>query len=260
MLFNLRAVLIATTLLFTISLFGGVTIITESVETKTKEKVIGVFLIDGDNVRIEPQENGDQTILYDLKKKTVTVLNHKEKSYMSMTKDQINQMKVKMKEQMKAIMAQQKAALAQLAPEQRAAVEAQMKMMSGEEKEVPVKYTKTGKTEKWNGKTCVSYTGTRNGVKVEEMCTVPPKNLKCSMIELERLVQIGNEYSMDGQGDPSWQEFKTRGVPVKNVTYKDGKILGTHSIVSIGKTKIGIEKFKIPKGYKKTEIPKMPEK
>jgi len=259
MLFKLRAILIAATLLSTFSLFAGVTIITESVETKTKEKNVGIFLIDGDNVRIEPQENGDQTILYNLKKKTVTVLNHKEKSYMSMTKDQINQMKVKMKAQMKAIMAQQKAALSQLAPQQRATVEAQMKMMSGEDK-TPVKYTKTGKTEKWNGKTCVYYTGTKNGVKVEEMCTVPPKKLKCSLIELERLVQIGNDYSMDGQGDPSWQQFKTRGVPVKNITYKDGKILGTHSIVSISKAKIGIEKFKIPKGYKKTEMPKMPQK
>ena len=259
MLLKFRATLIATALLSTLSLFGGVTIITESVETKTKEKNVGTFLIDGDNVRIEPQENGDQTILYNLKKKTVAVLNHKEKSYMSMTKDQIDKMKIQMKTQMKAIMAQQKAALSQLAPEQRATVEAQMKMMSGED-ETPVKYTKTGKTEKWNGKTCVYYAGTKNGVKVEEMCTIPPKKLKCSMIELERLVQIGNDYSMNGQGDPSWQQFKTRGVPVKNITYKDGKILGTHSIVSISKTKIGIEKFKIPKGYKKTEMPKMPQK
>lgn len=252
---KLRAILIATTLLSTFSLFGGVTIITESVETKTKEKNVGTFLIDGDNVRVEPQEGSDQTVLYDLKKKTVTVLNHKEKSYMSMTKDQIDQMKVKMKEQMKAIMAQQKAALSQLAPEQRAAVEAQMKMMSGEENKVPVKYTKTGKTEKWNGKTCTHYVGKRNGVKVEEMCTVPAKKLKCSLIELERLVQIGNDYSMDGQGDPSWQEFKTRGVPVKNITYKDGKVSGTHSIISISMNKVGIEKFKIPKGYKETKVP-----
>ena len=185
------------------------------------------------------------------------MLNHKDKTYIQMTKAEIDKMKVQMKAKMKAIMEQQKAALAQLPPEQKAAVEAQMKMMSGQDDKTPVIYKKTGKTEKWNGQTCTYYEGTKGALKVEEMCTVPTKKLKCSLIELERLVKVGNDYSMDGKGEPAWQEFKTRGVPVKNITYVNGKVVGTHKIVSIEKTKVGIEKFKIPKGYKKTEMPKM---
>jgi len=261
MFLKLRVIMMATILLSAFSLLGGVKIVTESVEFSTKEKSVGTFLIDGEKVRIDPQANGDQTILYDLKTKTVTMINHKDKTYMSMTKAEIDKMKVQMKAQMKAIMEQQKAALAQLPPEQRAAVEAQMKMMSGDKEDtVPIKYAKMGKTEKWNGKTCTYYKGTKGGVKVEEMCTVPAKKLKCSLIELERLVQIGNDYSMDGQGNPSWQDFKTRGVPVKNTSFVNGKAVGGHTIISIDKAKIGIDTFKIPKGYKKTEMPTMPKK
>ena len=259
MFLKFRAVLITAMLLSTLSLFGGVKIITESIDKNSKEKNVGTLLIDGDNVRIDPKENSEQTVLYNLKTKTVTILNHKDKSYMSMTKAEIDQMKEQMKAKMKAIMEQQKAALAQLPPEQRATVEAQMKMMTGEDDKTPVKYKKTGKTEKWNGKTCTYYEGTKGGVKIEEMCTVPAKKLKCSIIELERLVQVGNDYSMNGKGESSWQEFKTRGVPVKNITYSNGKVVGTHSIISIDKAKIGLEKFRIPKGYKKTEMPKMPQ-
>lgn len=260
MFFKFKTFLTVLTLLSTLSLFGGVKIITESTDTSTKEKVVGTLLIDGDNIRMDPKENSEQTILYNLKNKTVTLLNHKDKTYMTMSKTEINKMKTQMKAQIKAIMEQQKAALAQLPPEQRAAVEAQMKMMAGEEDKTPVIYTKMKKTEKWNGKTCTYYKGMKGKKKVEEMCTVPAKKLKCSLVELERLVQVGNEYSMNGEGEPSWQEFKTRGVPVKNVSYSGGKVVGTHKIVAIDKANIGIDKFKIPKGYKKTQMPAIPKK
>ena len=148
MFFRLKVILVTLTLFSILSLSGGVKIVTESVSTAGKDKDVGILYIDGDKIRIEPNQNSEQTVLYDLKNKTVTMLNHKDKTYISMTKTEIDKMKVQMKAQMKAIIEQQKAALAQLPPEQRATVEAQMKMMAGDDDKTPVKYKKMGKTEK----------------------------------------------------------------------------------------------------------------
>ena len=88
----------------------------------------------------------------------------------------------------------------------------------------------------------------------------PLKNLNAHSLNLKGWFKSATTIAWTEKGEPSWQEFKSRGVPVKNITYINGKVARTHKIISIDKTKIGLEKFKIPKGYKKTEMPKIPQK
>lgn len=153
--------------LFFLNLSAGVKITTESVEHSDNVKSSGVLMIDGDVVKVETSEDAEQTVIYDLAKKEVTLISHKEKTWMKMTKKQIDDSKAHVKEQMKAAIAQQQAALAQLAPEQRAQLEAQMKMMLGNEEKIPVKYVKAGKKGKWNNSECEMYDGMRGAEKTE---------------------------------------------------------------------------------------------
>jgi len=241
--------------LFFLNLSAGVKITTESVEHSDNVKSSGVLMIDGDMVKVETSEDAEQTVIYDLAKKEVTLISHKEKTWMKMTKKQIDDSKAHVKEQMKAAIAQQQAALAQLAPEQRAQLEAQMKMMLGNEEKIPVKYVKTGKKGKWGNGECEIYDGMRGAEKTEEICTVAPKKLKCSLVEVERLKQISLDYAMDENDVSAWKDMQNIGVPVIHKIVQNGKVIVTNTLVSFENTKIPSEAFKVPAGYKQTASP-----
>jgi len=242
-------------ILLSFQISAGVKIVTESVEHTNNEKNTGVLLIDGDMVKVETSEAGEQTVIYDLAKKEVTLINHKEKNYMQMTKKQIDESKAHAKKQLAAALEQQKAALSQLPAEQRAQIEAQMKMIMGSENKTPVKYSKSGKKGKWGNSECVIYDGKRDTVKVEEICTVVPKKLKCSLVEIDRLRQISLDYAMDENDVTAWKDVKNMGVPVIHKMFENGKLAVTNTLVSFEKTKIPAESFKVPVGYKKTTSP-----
>lgn len=242
-------------LLIFFKVFAGVKIVTESLEHSNNEKSSGVLMIDGDKIRVETSESGEQTVIYDLAKKEVILINHKQKSWMKMTKKQIDDSKASVKIQMKAAIAQQQAALAQLAPEQRSQLEAQMKMMLGNEDRLPVKYVKAGKTEKWGNDKCEIYNGLRGADKTEEICTVIPKKLKCSLVEIERLKQISFEYAMDENDVSAWKDIYSTGIPVIHKIVQNGKVIVTNTLISFENTKIPIETFKVPSEYKQTSSP-----
>jgi hypothetical protein len=250
-----KAFLTVAVTFFFFQLFAGVKIVTESVEHLNNEKSSGTLLIDGDLIRVETSESGEQSVIYDIAKKEVILINHKDKSWMKMTKKQIDDSKAHIKEQMKAAVAQQQAALAQLAPEQRAQLEAQMQMMMGNENKKPVNYVKTGKTGKWGTGDCEIYEGMRGDIKTEEICTVVPKKLKCSLVEIERLKQISLDYAMDENDVSAWKDVKNMGVPVIHRSFQNGKVVVTNTLVSFENTKIPAESFKVPADYKHTSSP-----
>jgi hypothetical protein len=252
---KLKVLSTALTVFVFFQLTAGVKIVTESVDNSNSEKSSGTLMIDGDLIRVETSESGEQSVIYDLAKKEVILINHKEKSWMKMTKKQIDDSKAHVKEQMKAAVAQQQAALAQLAPEQRAQLEAQRQMMTGNENKKPVNYVKTGKTGKWGTGECEIYDGMRGDIKTEEICTVVPKKLKCSLVEIERLKQITLDYAMDENDVSAWKDVKNMGVPVIHKSFLNGKVVVTNTLISFENTKIPIENFKVPADYKQTSSP-----
>jgi hypothetical protein len=236
-------------------LFAGVKIVTESVDHSSNEKSSGTLMIDGDLIRVETSEDAEQAVIYDLAKKEVLWINHKEKNWMKMTKKQIDDSKEYVKRKMQEARELQKANLAQLAPEQRAQIEAQMQMMTGNENKKPVNYLKTGKKSKWGDSECEIYDGMRGDIKAEEICTVVPKKLKCSLVEIERLKQISLDYAMDENDVSAWKDVKNMGVPVIHKIISNGKVVVTNTLVSFENTKIPIENFKVPAEYKQTSSP-----
>jgi len=247
-------------LLFTtINCYAGVKIVTESVDHSDNLKTSGVILIDGDKVRVDIDLEGGQTIIYDLAKKEVVIVNHQEKTWIKLTKKQIDESRALIKKQMEAIMQQQEALLQSLPPEQREMVAAQMKEIAGSTKAVEVKYQKTSKLGKWNNMDCQIYDGMVDNKKVEELCTVVPKKIQCSIVEIERLKQISTDFAVNDYQDgvSAWNNIKELGVPVIQKSIENGKIAITNTLVSFEKTKVSVDKFKVPEGYKEITMPTM---
>lgn len=250
-----KAFLTVAVIFFFFHIFAGVKIVTESVDHSSNEKSSGTLLIDGDLIRVETSESGEQSVIYDIAKKEVILINHKDKNWMKMTKKQIDDSKDYEKKKVKEARDLQMANLAQLSPEQRAQVEAQMQMITGNENRKPVNYVKTGKTGKWGTGECEIYDGMRGDIKTEEICTVVPKKLKCSLVEIERLKQISLDYAMDENDVSAWKDVKNMGVPVIHRSFQNGKVVVTNTLVSFENTKIPIESFKVPADYKQTSSP-----
>lgn len=249
---------IAVIILFSLgfsSLYGGVKIITESIDHENNEKNIATLYIQGDMVMMETKGDDAQSIIYDLLKKEVTIVNHKDKTWMKMTKDQIDKSREYMKKQMQAMIEQQKATLSQLSPEQRAAVEAQMQVLLGEKDNVPVKYVNTGKKGKWGTNECAVYDGMIDKIKIEEICTVAQDKIPCSMAELDKLKQISLDYGPKGEAEAAWKDIKTTGIPVVIKYFQTGRIMNTNTFASFEKAEIPADKFKVPADYKQSPSP-----
>lgn len=259
---NLKKLIFLMTILLSFYIYGegekGIKIITESVDHINNQKASGVLLIAGEKIRVDTDDEGDQSIIYDLEKKEVTIINHKEKSWIKLTKKQIDDSKAQIKAHMDMIIEQQKAALQGLSEEQRKQVEAQMKEIMGETESVPVKYIKTGKKEKWNDLPCILYDGMSGKVKTEELCTVMAKDLKCSVDELDKLRQISTDFAInDQEGISAWNNIKELGVPVVHRAIENNKTVFTNTLVSFEKVEVPKDKFSVPSKYKEIQMPSL---
>jgi hypothetical protein len=254
---NLKKIFFVMVLFSITNLYAGVKITTESFDHVNETKASGVVLIDGDKVRVDMDSEGGQSIIYDLEKKEVTIINHDERSWIKLTKKQIDDSKAQIKKQMEMIMEQQKAVLQSLPPEQREMVEKQMKEITGETRPAEIKYIKAEKKGKWNNQECEIYDGMADNKKVEELCTVTPKKLKCSIVELDRLKQISTDFAINEaqEGVSAWNNIAEIGVPVIQKSVDNGKILFTNKLVSFQNMKVPLEKFRVPAEYKEIQMP-----
>ncbi|MGI6395119.1 MAG: hypothetical protein ACOX2F_10415 [bacterium] len=252
---KLKLVFVISMIFITFQLFGGVKITTESKDEVSGEKSSGTLLIDGDFVRVDTSESAEQSAIYNLAKKEVIILNHKEKTWLKMTKKQIDDSREFVKKQFKTMMEQQQAALVQLSAEQRAQLEIQMQMLLNDENKTPVKYVKKATKAKWGKGECTIYDGMRGDIKVEEICTVIPKNLKCSLVEIERLREVTLDYAINQNDVSAWKDVKNIGVPVIHKLFQNGKLVVTNTLISFENMKIPIESFKVPADYKETSLP-----
>ncbi len=246
--------------ILTFQLAGGVKILTESINhSDGGKKASGTVFIEGNMVRVDLEGESGQSIIYNLDKMDITIINHPEKSWIKITKKQIDDSRAQIKKQMEMIMEQQKAVLEGLSPEQRAAVEAQMKEITGQTDALRVKYTKTDRKGKWNKQECTIYDGMAGNRKVEEICTVPPDKLNCSTDEIEKLKQISTDFAVNDyqDGSAAWHSIKETGIPVIQKSIDNGKTIFTNTLISFQNKKISADKFKVPAEYKEVKMPTM---
>jgi hypothetical protein len=212
-----------------------------------------------------------QSMVFDGIREAMLMIDDDHKTYSEITKADVEAIS----QQMSAAMAQMQGAMKNMTPEQRAQMEALTKRAGGAGRAmggaaIPSKpqYRKVGTDTvgKW---TCDKYEGTRDGQKVQELCTVDPKSLGFTLNDFavskdmaaffQKMMPPGMPSSMPSAaelfriGTPEEQGFS--GVPVRTITYSGGQVASTHEITDVRRQAFPDSTFQAPAGYQKQASP-----
>jgi len=211
-----------------------------------------------------------QSMVFDGVRQVMMMIDDDHKTYSEITQADVDAIG----QQMSAAMAQMEAATKNMTPEQRAQMDAMMKRAGGAGRAMagaatPAKtvYHKTGTDTvgKW---TCDKYEGTRDGQKVQELCTVDPKAFGLTLADFavsqdmaaffQKMIPPGMARTMPSAaemfhiGTPEEQGFS--GVPVRTITYSSGQTV-THEITDVHRQAFPDSTFQAPAGYQKQASP-----
>ncbi|HZF16264.1 MAG TPA: hypothetical protein VE046_10010 [Steroidobacteraceae bacterium] len=193
---------------------------------------------------------------------TLYMLDPKKKTYMAMTKADIDQLAG----QMGGAMAEMQAQLASLPPEQRAMVEQVMKGKGGgmpgegESKPPVITATDSGKSESVNGKSCRTWNIKSDDVLIRQLCVVPYASVPgtAEMREVvqrlsvmtEKLTEAAKQFGVNA-GDALSGMAHVDGMPILMRSFTDGEPDGTESIVKEWATRANPSSlFEVPSDYK----------
>lgn len=227
-----------------------------------KDRLISKAYVDKNHMRVETTgKNLDNITIYRKDKGVFWIIDNKEKTFMEISKKDMQKMKTKMDEAMKMMEKQMK----NMPPEQRKMME---KMMKGQ---MPVKspktiYKKIATGIKVNQWVCDKYEGYLEGIKKKEIWTTDWKNLRLSQEDFEvmqGLSEFFGEFTKDHEsfykaGSKEWEkEQGYSGIPIKTITYSAGKIKDKTELKEIRRQDFASSLFDLPKGLMKKEYPGM---
>ena len=197
---------------------------------------------------VTDQSGGKQVVVFDGAKQTMYMIDVGKKTYSEITKADIDQMS--------DMMAQMKAQLAALPPEQRAMAESMMKGRGGAMgAAAKTEYKKVGtdKVGKW---TCDKYEASRNGQKTSDLCTVDPSALGFTAGDFTVTQQFMEFFGKllpqaadqaFGLGQASQQGFS--GVPVRVVAGNT-----TTEVTEASRQTFADSLFAVPAGFQKIDM------
>ena len=184
-------------------------------------------------------------MIFDGGKQVLYIVDPARKTYMEMTKADVDRLSA----QMQKGMAQMQAQLEKLPPAQRAQMEAMMK---------GVQHTRTGSDTvgRW---TCDKYDLTMNGQKIGETCSVNLATLGFGATDFGVMGQMGAFYSamapqmagqLPGPGgiDPGGSDF-----PVKTIMMVPGGTVTTE-VIEAGRQTFSDSLFAVPAGFTKQDL------
>jgi len=210
-----------------------------------------------------------QSMVFDGVREVMLMIDDDHKTFSEITKADVEAMSA----QMSGAMAQMQEMFKNLPPEQRAKMEAMMKGRGGgipgatpAPAKVQYKRLGTGTVGKW---TCDKYEGTRDGQKVQELCTVDPKVFGFTLTDFavskdmaaffQKMVPPGMASPMPSASDMfhvgTTEEQGFSGVPVSTITYAGGQVQMTHEITDVHRQAFPDSTFQAPAGYQKQASP-----
>jgi hypothetical protein len=209
-----------------------------------------------------------QSMVFDGVHQVMMMIDDDHKTYSEITKEDVDAIS----QQMSAAMAQMQGAMKNMTPEQRAQMESMMKgagrAMGPSAPPSKIQYHKTGTDTvgKW---TCDKYEGTRDGQKVQDLCTVDPKVFGFTLADFavskdmadffQKMMPPGMSRSMPSAaemfhiGTPEDQGFS--GVPVRTITYSGGQVSMTNEVTDLHRQAFTDATFQAPAGYTKQASP-----
>jgi hypothetical protein len=219
--------------------------------------------IDKDHMRAEARtDQGQSAFIFDAQKQVVRMVNLDQKTYMELTKAEMDQMR----QQMSGAMAQLQEQLKNIPPEQRAAVEQMMRARGGAlpgaaQPPAKIQFRKTGsdKVGQW---ACTTYDGLRGQEKVASVCAIDPKDLGVNASDFEITRQLQQFLAslvpqaadrMFVMGSPDDQGFA--GVPVRHTTYRNGAVESVSELTEFRRETFPASTFDVPAGFRKEGPP-----
>lgn len=237
--------------------YPGVRLVSEYEGSEGKEKMTLTAYIEKDRMRADTKgKESDMTVIFRSDKLVFWSIDHKDKSYTEITKDDVGKMKEKMAEGRKMMEEEMK----HLPPEQRKKIEEVMKgQMKGESPKIL--YKKVATSQKVNQWTCDKYEGYEGKEKVEEIWTTDYKKIGLKPEELkvmEDMAKFFSEITKDftarlykvGKEEKGWFS----GIPVRTFGYEKGKKVFATELKEIKREEIKPVIFELPKGYKKEKL------
>jgi hypothetical protein len=201
---------------------------------------------------------GSQVVIFDATKQVIDILNVERKTYIEMTKAELDNMAT----QAQQMMSQMQTMMANMPPAQRAQMEAMMagRGMGAAAPAAPVKveYKKTGtdRVAKWN---CDKYDVLRDGQKTSEVCTASPAALGLTAADVDVMRQLGQFFkqiasqasAMFDLGQPTDPGFI--GVPVRSIMTVAGQPV-TGEVTDVSHQTFDDSLFAVPAGFQKEDM------
>jgi hypothetical protein len=196
--------------------------------------------------------------IFDGGKQILWVVNYDRKSYMEMTKADVD----RTAGQLNAAMSQMQEQMKNMPPAQRAQIEAMMRgrgIGPAAANRAHPQYRKTGSdmVGRWS---CDKYEGFQDEQKVSELCTVDPKVLNLTPADLEITRQLASFFETlmpqnaaalfrIGSDDQGFS-----GVPVRSVTTNGGQQT-TIELKDVTRQNFADSTFALPEGFQKQQMP-----
>jgi hypothetical protein len=230
-------------------------------ETRGTQSTTTQIQMDKDHIRVESRSSGDESaFVFDGPKQTARLINVSKKTYMELTKADLDQMKG----QMDAAMAQMQEQLRSLPPDQRALVEQMMRgrgMATAALAAPKVEYRQTGsdKVGQW---TCTKYEGSVSGQKTTEVCTVDPKEFGLTDADFEAARQLSEflKSMMPQMQDSAFVNGTTQaegfsGVPVRRTSFRNGAVDSVTEVTETRRQAFPALTFEVPAGFRREAMP-----
>jgi hypothetical protein len=207
--------------------------------------------LDDKKVRMESSNAPGSAFIYRADKGLFWILDSGKKTYSEMTLKELEAMAATMEAAMRSMMEQ----LAQLPPEQRAAMEKMMKENMGQSGGGKQSYKKTGsgKVGSWN---CEKYDYLVDGQKKAEICSVDPVELGFTAADFKSLKELSKPFEKFAKDlkfmlPQDGESGAPKGAPAKSVLFEGGKPRAESVIQSVKQGGVDAKPFEVPQGYVK---------
>jgi hypothetical protein len=231
--------------------------------------------LDGNRIRIEQDEADGKSravMIFDAATKTMTHVDTNERTYYQVTADDLRRMVSGAKAKAREAIAQARAQLDQMPPEQRKQVEAALAQAEAQSAAEPAakkplrapqwRFEKTGKTGSAAGHACEWYRQF-DGVEAEgEGCFAPLTRLGLKVEDFKVFQALAEAFDPVGASRGSQLDFakvlaQAPGFPIIAVETEDGKRVEHMRLVRISRESIPASTFAPPAGFKRVSMPGM---
>ncbi len=223
-------------------------------------------MVSGDKVRTESTNpRGKNMSIYDNKKKTLTLIDHQQKSYVVMDNDAIDKQAHRIHEMQKKALAEMQQQLQKMSPEQRQLMEQKMVTMGiagiqSNQGSARFSTNRTNRSETVNGIRCEVYESFQNKEKIGEACIAGPNALRISSSDYQTLQglftflrSMTKRFASGGTpsaGTEMSMFDNVEGLPVKMANTQGDTMI----LEDITNQALPTDLFNVPSGYKLADM------